>query len=55
MESRQERRGKLQKIYNETFKMLQVYRLSKRGKWIMQNNISAPHLTKHKMNKLINN
>ena len=35
--SRAERRGKIQHVWNETFKKLQSYRLSKRGKWIMTN------------------
>lgn len=51
-ETRQERRGKLKKVWNDTFKMFQAYRLSKRGKWIMIGNLSAPHLSKFEMNKL---
>jgi hypothetical protein len=53
--TRQERRGKFKSVWNETFKVFQSYQLSKRGVWIMLNNSSSPHLSKHKMNKLINN
>lgn len=51
--ARREKRGKLKSIWNDTFKRFQTYRLSSRGKWIMINNLSAPHLSKHQMNKLI--
>lgn len=53
--ARKEKRGKLKTIWNDTFKTFQSYRLSSRGKWIMINNNSAPHLTKHQMNKLTSN
>ena len=50
--TRQERRGKFKSVWNETFKVFQSYQLSKRGTWIMLNNLSAPRLSKHEMSKL---
>jgi len=53
--TRSERRGKSQTIFNSTLKRFVTYRLSSRGKWIMLNNLSSPHLAKKQMAKLLNN
>ncbi len=53
-QSRRERRGKFKTVWDEITKRFLSYRLSKRGKWIMINNLSAQHLSKYQMNKLTN-
>ena len=54
-QTRSERRGRSKSVFNNTFNEMRVYRLSNRGVWIMNGNLSAPHLHKNQMNKIYNN
>jgi hypothetical protein len=52
--SRAERRGKVKRVWDSITESFIFYKLSKRGFWIMPNNMSAKQISKRQMNKLIN-
>jgi len=52
---RKVKRNTVSFVYNNTLGRFFKYVLTKRGNWMMENNHSAPRLSKFQMNKLKNN
>lgn len=49
------KRGNLKVVLLRSLEKFFKYRLTARGWWVQDGNLSAPKLTKHQMNTLINN
>lgn len=53
-DARKVRRGKVKFIFLKSIEKFFRYRLTTRGWWVQDGNSSAKHLSKHKMNSLVN-